>query len=53
MVTVSLALLSFVVALAKHRELTLTDAVRAVLWTASCIMTWRMMWGPRRKPPGS
>jgi hypothetical protein len=44
-----LVLLPFVIALDGHRGLTLNDALRAALWTACCIVTWRIMWGPRRR----
>ena len=37
-----------IVTLDGYSELTLTDVVQAVLWAASCVITWRMMWGPRR-----
>ena len=37
-----------IVTLDGYSELTLTSVIQAVLWTASCIATWRMMWGPRR-----
>jgi hypothetical protein len=44
---VSVALLA-IVTLDGYSELTLTSVTQAVVWTVSCILTWRMMWGPRR-----
>jgi hypothetical protein len=47
-VTVSPALLSFVVVLDEHRVLTVGDVLGVAAWTMCCIAAWRMMWGRRR-----
>jgi hypothetical protein len=41
----SVALLA-IVTLDGYSELTLTSVTQAVVWTASCILTWRLIWGP-------